>query len=294
MKNCEQNNEMIIIKKEDIAPLFLPLAKNCHKGNLGQLVIVGGSKNYVGAPLLAEAGAAAMRIGAGLNILAVPSFLMNPLRERVLTSSLFELSDNANSMVFNLSEFQTLSKRTTAFCVGMGFMDGEADKIASYILNETKCNFVLDADGLKTACKSIFDFKNRAVLTPHLGEFSSITGISVEKIKTNAEKIACKFAKERKCVLILKSHQSIITDGEKVFRNSTGNSKLAKGGSGDVLAGIVGGLLARGVSPLSAACAGSYILGRCAEISPINEYSHLASDTIAMLPKVLDEIIDNF
>lgn len=290
MKNYAQKIDTKFVKKEDIAPLFSALANDCHKGNLGQLIVVGGSKCYVGAPLLAEMGAAAMRVGAGLNVLAVPSFLMNPLRERILTSSLFELSDNGDSVIFKLSEFRKLKTKATAFAVGMGFGNGEADKIIEFVLKETKCNFVLDADGLICVCKTVTNFENRAVLTPHLGEFAKITGKTVDEIKTNAQELAVKFAKDRKCVLVLKSHQSIITGGESVFINTTGNAKLAKGGSGDVLAGIIGGLLARGVSPLDAAKAGSYILGKCADLSTINEYSHLSCDTVAIIPKVLDYI----
>jgi hydroxyethylthiazole kinase-like uncharacterized protein yjeF len=281
-------NPVKIISKEDITPLFSPLPAQTHKGDLGRLVIVGGSANYVGAPLLAEAGASAMRVGAGTNVLAVPSFLLQSLYARVTTSSLFALSDDGKSIIFKSEEFEELKNKTTAFAVGMGMGDGEASQIARFLLDETDCKIVLDADGLK-ACLKIGDFKNRAVLTPHIGEFSRITGMSVEEIEKNQAALAAKFAKEKNCVLVLKSHNSIVTDGQSIYKNVTGNPRLAKGGSGDVLAGIIGGLLARGVSLLDAACGGCYILGRCAEISQINEYAHLATDTVSLIPKVLEE-----
>ncbi|MDD4839967.1 MAG: NAD(P)H-hydrate dehydratase [Clostridia bacterium] len=290
MVKVEDSSIMMKIEKEDIVPLFSPLSNDIHKGNLGQLIIIGGSKNYVGAPLLAEMGASAMRVGCGLNILAVPKFLLQALRERVLTSSLFSLSDNDESVVFDSDEMFELSKKATAFALGMGFGNGEADKIANYILTNTSANLVVDADGLSTVCKNIPDLKNRTVLTPHIGEFAKIVGLTVEEVLKNSVALATEFAKKRKCVLVLKSHRSIITDGSCVWLNTTGNAKLAKGGSGDVLAGIIGGLLARGISPLESAKAGCYILGRCAEISDVNEYSHLASDTVAMIPIVLDEL----
>ena len=277
-----------VIKKEDIAPLFPPLKDDINKGDLGRLVIVGGSKNYVGAPLLAEMGAAAMTVGNGTNVLAVPSFLLQPLYKRVVLSSLFALSDDSSAIVFKKSEFEELKSRTTAFAVGMGMGKGDALSITNYLLNDTALNFVLDADALSVA-KVVSDFKNRAVLTPHILEFSRITGYSKEEIISNAPNLAIEFAKEKKCVLILKSHNSIVTDGESVFVNKSGNAHLAKGGSGDVLSGILGGLIARNVKNFDAAKAACYILGRCAELSNINEYSHQATDTVSFIPKVLDE-----
>lgn len=279
-----------VIKKEDIAPLFPPLKDDINKGDLGRLVIAGGSKNYVGAPLLAEMGAAAMSVGNGTNVLAVPSFLLQPLYKKVILSSLFALCDDTNAIVFKKSEFDELKGRATAFAVGMGMGNGDALSIIEYLLNETILNFVLDADALRVA-KDIADFKNRAVLTPHILEFSRITGYSKEEIISNAPYLAKQFAKEKKCVLVLKSHNSVVTDGEKVFINKTGNSRLAKGGSGDVLSGILGGLIARKVNAFEAAKAACYILGRCAELSTVNEYSHQATDTVTLIPKVIDELI---
>lgn len=279
-----------IIEKEDLVPLFLPLDEKSHKGDLGKLVICGGSKNYIGAPLLAEMSAFAMRSGCGLCTLAVPDFLLDSVRQRVITSSLFGLECNDENIIFDKNNWDFLLNKTNAITIGMGFSDGEADKIVDNILQNSNANIVLDADGLVQACKTIGNFQNRAILTPHIGEFSKITGLPIEFVKNNMQNCAVQFAKARNAVVVLKSHQTVITDGDKVFVNNTGNAKLSKGGSGDVLAGIIGSVLARNQNLIESAKAGCYILGRCAEISSINEYSHLATDTIDCIPKVLDEI----
>ncbi len=285
-------NEIIVkkIEKEDIMPLFLPMDNKSHKGNFGQLVIIGGSKNYVGAPLLANMGACAMRVGAGTNVLAVPKFLASDIRKRVLTSSIFEMKDDGERILCDELQLAQIFAKATAFSIGMGFGNGESGKICKAILKLTDCNFVLDADGLKTAMKKIDAFQSRAVLTPHVGEFCAITGLPKEYVLANRIDCAVKLARYRASVVVLKSDKTIVTDGKEVWLNETGNAKLATGGSGDVLSGIIGGLLARGVSPLNSAKAGCWILGRCAEISEINEYSHLASDTANLIPKVLDEL----
>ena len=136
-----------------------------------------------------------------------------------------------------------LSKGATSFAIGMGMGEGDAYSWVRYLLDETGCMIALDADGLKCAPR-IADFKGRAVLTPHIGEFCAMTGIAKEDAIKNAAELSRRYAAEHDCVLVLKSHESHISDGREVWRNSTGNSKLAKGGSGDVLAGIIGGLLA--------------------------------------------------
>ena len=269
-----------------------------NKGSFGRCVIVGGCANYVGAPrfaaesaaeVLALLGETAMRSGAGTTVLAVPDFLASALYPVVRYSAVFPLPSREGHIVFEKERAEELAKKATSFAIGMGMGDGDAESWVRFLLEDTECRIVLDADGLKCAGK-IADYKGRAVLTPHMGEFAAMTGLRADEIKADAARLARDYAAEHNCVLILKSHESVIGDGREVWINRTGNGKLSKGGSGDVLAGIVGGLLAWDVPVLLAARTGAYVLGRSAEFSRTNAISHLPDDIMSTLPLAFDEL----
>lgn len=269
-----------------------------HKGSFGRCVVVGGSSRYVGAPefaaqsaaeTLALSGEAAMRSGAGITVLAVPDFLASALYPVVHYSAIFSLPSREGNIVFDGEAARGLFDKATSAAIGMGMADGDAFSYLSYLLDNTDCKAVLDADGLKCAEK-FDDFGGRVVLTPHLGEMSRICGLSVAEIRDNAVEVCKDYAKRKNCVLLLKGHRSYISDGESVYVNSVGNSKLSKGGSGDVLSGIIAGLLAWGTDVFSAARVGAYALGRTAEFSTTNAISHLPDDIMSCLPLVFDEL----
>ena len=271
-----------------------------NKGTFGQSVIIGGSKNFVGAPefssmasnkVLVSLGKASMRSGCGTSVLAFPDILSADLYGLTQFSSLFSLTSKDGQIVYNASQIDSLMVRGTAFAIGMGMGQGDAESIVKHILDCGKQNIVIDADGLY-ATKSIENFKGRCILTPHIKEMERISGIDIKTIQENSAYIAKEYAKNKNAIVVIKgSPISYISDGEKVYKNVTGNVRLAKGGSGDVLSGIICGLLAWGMNILDAAKAGCYILGRAAEISDINEYSSLPTDIIDLIPKVLDEVM---
>ncbi len=287
------------ISRDMIAALFPPRKKYLNKGDFGCALVVGGSASYVGAPLfsaesaaktlaaLAEAG---MRAGAGTSTLCVPDFMVQSLYGQVKFSAIKGLSSLDGNIVFLEEEFKKILPKKGAILIGNGMADGQAFEMVQYLLDNTTFNFVLDADGLKRA-NEIATYESRAVLTPHIGEFSRMSGLSVDEINENPARVCCDYAIKKHCVLVLKSNVTYISDGEKVYKNTTGNVKLAKGGSGDILGGIICGLLAFGINPLDAACAGTYLLGRCAELSNVNEYSNMPTDTLRVLPAAIDEVI---
>ena len=289
------------ITKEYVKTLFKKRDIESNKGTFGQSVIIGGSKNFVGAPqfanfsaekILVSLGEASMRSGCGTSYLAVPDFLAQNIYSTALYSAIFSLSSKDGFIVYKKDEIDTLMKRGTAFAIGMGLGMGDSENIVRHILDEGNQNIVIDADALN-GTKNITDFKGKCVLTPHIGEMEKISEIDKHIILKNPEKIALEYAKLTNSVVVLKgSPKSYISDGNVVFENTTGNVRLAKGGSGDILSGIIVGLLAWGMPILDAAKASTYILGRCAELSTINEYSSLPTDIIALIPKVLDEVME--
>lgn len=269
-----------------------------HKGSFGRCVVVGGSSCYVGAPefaaqsaakTLALSGEAAMRSGAGTTVLAVPDFLAEALYPVVHYSAIFSLPSRNGNIVFDKAAAEKAFSKATSAAIGMGMADGDAFGYLSYLLDDTDCKAVLDADGLKCVGK-FDDFGGRVVLTPHLGEMSRICGLDCKEIEENAAEICKVYAERKNCVLLLKGHRSYISDGKSVYLNTVGNSRLSKGGSGDVLSGIIAGLLAWGTDVFTAARVGAYALGRTAEFSHTNAISHLPSDIMSCLPLVFDEL----
>ena len=292
--------EPILVTKELVKECFPKRDNNANKSTFGHAVIIGGSAKYVGAPqfsssaslaIISALGKAAMRVGAGTSQLCVPDTLSPFLYQSTLYSSIYSLKSEDGNIACDESQIDEIMTRATAFAIGMGMDKGDSESIVLHILKNGEQNIVIDADGLASTSE-IKDLKNRCILTPHIKEFSRLTNLSIEDIKKDAISICQNYAKNRDCILLLKgTPETIITNGKNVFKNTTGNVSLAKGGSGDILSGIICGLLAWGLEPIRAAYCGAYILGRCAEINTMNEYSTLPEDIVAQIPNVLDEVL---
>lgn len=282
---------------ESVARLFGKRKADTSKADYGSALIVGGSKNYVGAPtfsfhasaeILTATGESSMLVGAGTSALVVPDFLLDAVYPTLRYSAVYSMPSENGGMKFDRAEFSKLIKNKSAVAIGMGMGDGDALSFIRYLLDETNVNFVVDADGLRSV--DGINFERRAVLTPHVGEFSRLTGISITEIKDKPATLALEYAKKVGAVVVLKDSVTYITDGEVVYENKTGNASLAKGGSGDVLSGIICGLLAEDFSPLDAGRAGSYILGRAAELNMVNEYSSLPTDVAGKIADAVGEL----
>ena len=292
--------EPILVTKELVKECFPKRDNNANKGTFGHAVIIGGSAKYVGAPqfsfsaslaIISALGKAAMRVGAGTSQLCVPDTLSPYLYQSTLYSSIYSLKSEDGNIACDEAQINEIMSRATAFAIGMGMDKGDAESIVLQILENGEQNIVIDADGLAST-SGIRNFKNRCILTPHAKEFSKLTNTPIETVKKYSLLLGSKYAKEKGCILLLKgTPTTVITDGENDYINNNGNVSLAKGGSGDVLSGIICGLLAWGLQPIKAAYCGAYILGRCAELNKVNEYSTLPEDIVAQIPNVLDEVL---
>lgn len=288
-----------VVKESDVAKLFLPKSKDSHKGTFGTLVIIGGCHKYAGAPYLATLGASALRVGTGIIKIAVPHFLAPALQHRVTECTIFPLKDKDGYICLDQSQFEELTTKTTAIICGMGIGDvEETQKTVSFLINNATCPLLFDADALNAISKDtsiLKGHKQQIILTPHIGEMARLTGLETSFIKQNKEQVAKDFAKQYGVIIHLKDSESITTDGTRVVTNTTGTPAMAKGGSGDLLAGIIGGLLARGISPFESTFAGAYIAGKSAEkaLENSNEYSLLPSETALEVKQVINEIIKN-
>ena len=274
---CDDMDAPSAMEKDDVARLLGSRPVDCHKGTYGRVLVIGGNVGMCGAAYLSTLGA--YRSGAGLvEIFAdvenrVPIQTLIP--EAVMTCTDFDLPE--------LAKLDKALSRASSVCIGMGMgCSAGAKKILAYTLENVKCPVVIDADALNMISHSGLEIPANAVITPHPMELSRLTGKSVSDLKGDLVGNAVAFAKDNRCVIVAKDARSVISDGETVIINSSGSPALAKGGSGDVLAGVIGAFLSRGLSPVHAAALGSYVHGKagefCAEDVSLGEEGTLARD----------------
>ena len=257
-----------------------------HKGSFGHSLLIGGSYGKVGAMILASK--AALRIGSGLVSAYVPKCGYTALQTAV-PEAMTEVDDEFYLQFFN---FKT---NPTAIGIGPGLGTHlKTKKGFVEFLKERRGPLVLDADALNIISEHD-EIKGLippgSILTPHPREFERLAGSwpdDFEKLKKQQD-----FAKRHKCILILKGAYTSVTNGERLYFNSSGNPALATGGSGDVLTGILTGLLAQGYSPMKASLLGVYLHGSSADIgvrSEESEESFIASDILKFLGRAIKEL----
>ncbi len=283
--------------RELVASLLPKRRRNSHKGSYGKAAIVGGSEEYLGAPYLSSA--ACLRSGAGYTVLFVPE-KWRTLYALQSPALLVRASSEGGRYAFNEEYMrELLSFDSVAYGMGMGKSE-EVYKGLKWLLENYTGRLIIDADGLNGLARygesSLLEGASCAVvLTPHAKEFSRLSASSVTEILDAPVRAATEFAEKYGVTLLLKNAVSVVTDGKKIAINATGNSGLAKGGSGDVLSGILAGLCAQGADGYSAAVAGSYLLGKSAEIAARRkgEYSLLPTDVVEGLGEAFLFLAEN-
>lgn len=256
----------IVLKKRDLQG---------YKGNYGHVIVIGGSRGFTGAPVITTNSA--VRSGAGLATLCIEEEI-----ENIVVPNLLE----AMSCTFsNERRLKNLLKTATVVAIGPGMGLEKTLNILKSTLANSTCPLVIDADGINVLNNNMELLRGKKViLTPHLGEFSRLTGLSIEQIKKDRLNIAKEFATVHNVVLLLKGHRTLITDGRKVFINTTGNAAMANGGMGDSLTGIIASLIAQGYGLLEAAYMGAYIHGYIGDELSKERFCVTARDIIEYLP----------
>ena len=289
-----------LVEEADVKKLFPPRAHESNKGNYGYLALIGGSVRYSGAIRLAGIANCAMRSGAGVVKLAVPEGICNAVMPHILESTLFPLSQkNDGFFRFEETEWEELLRGTRAAAFGMGIGMSEDTKLAvSYLLTNYEGVLVIDADGLNALAHDpgkLTGAKCRVVLTPHLKEFSRLSGYSIEQIRRDPIRLARTFAAVNEVVLLLKGPCTIITDGNEVLLCDRGCPGMATAGSGDVLSGIMAAVCAANPDDLlHAAAAAAYINGAAGELAQktFNDVTMTAADTADHVRDVLVRILN--
>jgi len=286
-----------LLEAADVSPTYPPRAPDAHKGRFGHVLVVAGSLGKTGAAALA--GRAALRAGVGLCTIAaplsqqpiiaaqVPEYMTEALPETATRS----LAPDARPRILELAA------RMDAVALGPGLsLDPGSLELARALIRELDRPMVVDADALSALAGHLDVLRDAAgprALTPHPGEMARMLGKSVEAVQADRIETARAFAREHRVALALKGPHTVIAgpDG-RVTLNPTGNPGMAKGGSGDVLTGIVGALLARGVDPVAALEAGGYVHGLAGDVAARawGEHAMIAGDIVESLPAALREL----
>lgn len=267
-----------------------------HKGDYGKVLVVAGSRGYTGAAALCAE--AALRAGAGLVYLAVPESLLPAMEAKLTEVIKLGLPEVDGALALKaLERIGELSEDKDVLVAGPGLgRDPQTVKTVHQLVVKSDKPLVLDADGLnalgREAEKLLSQRTAPTVLTPHPGELSRLIAKSVDEIESDRVGVARETARQFNSVLVLKGVPTVTaTPGGEVFINSTGNSGLASGGSGDVLTGCLGGLLAQGLDSVTASVCAVYLHGRAADLlkPTLGERGMIASDVLQALPRALRE-----
>ena len=283
------------LNEEDVNKYFPKRRRNSNKGSYGKALIIGGSKKYVGSAMLSADALSAMKVGVGYSCLCIPDSLFDIYAGNIKECLIETLKDDGGCIIYDEEKLKTLLKYDTV-AIGMGLTDSEQTfKTVEYFLNNYTGNLIIDADGLNSLAKygtgSLVKAKCKVLITPHIGEFSRLTRITVADILQHQIEYAKDFAIKNKVTVMLKNAVSVITDGERTVLNIIGTSGQAKAGSGDVLSGIIAGLSARGVPLFESACIGNYLFSKTAlnVKERIGDYAMTATNVIESLEKVVFE-----
>lgn len=273
---------------DDILSCFPIRKPDTHKGDYGKILLICGSKNYTGAAALSALGA--LRSGAGVVYLAVPESIYAIEAIKLLEPVVMSFPDKDGMFSETaVSQILSLIPKMDAVLIGpgIGVSDGTLTVVKS-VLQNADCPVVVDADGINLISKHKHILRDRiapTILTPHDGEFRRLGGM----ISANRVECASLLAQDLGCIVLLKGHRTVITDGLRCYVNHTGNAGMATGGSGDVLAGIIVSLLGQGLDPLKAAACGAWLHGRAGDLcaEEIGQYGMLPQDMVNVLPRLL-------
>ncbi len=268
----------------DSAQINIPKrADESHKGDYGRVLMISGSKNYVGAPFFAAQ--AAVNTGSGLVYLAVPECIYPILVQKLNEPIFLPYASEENAL------HTALHQRADVCLIGPGLGQTYAVReLVRECIRSLSCPIVLDADGLNAIAKTPECLKEASVplvLTPHPGEFARLFP---KFDASRREECAAEFAKTYGVTLVLKGHRTLTATADgMLYENTSGNPGMAKGGSGDVLAGVIASLIGQGIAPDVAAYTGVWLHGHAGDLckESLGEYGMTPTDLLSYLKPAL-------
>lgn len=258
--------------------------RDAHKGDFGTVMIVAGSPEMLGAAVLCAR--AATRSGAGLVRVGLPQSLLSLLPLAVPEATTFVRSPKA---------LREQIAAADAIVIGPGLgVTATSKRLVAGVLQQSNVPVVVDADALNTMAplgnktKSISSAAH-LILTPHPGEAARLLGVSSKDVQANRDDAVHELCRRSGATVALKGNGTLVADGARCYRNATGNPGMASGGSGDVLSGLLGALLARGLAPFDAACLGAHVHGKAGDVARERRGEHgmVASDIVETISEVL-------
>ena len=259
-----------------------------NKFDFGRILLLCGSRGYTGAAVLAAMGA--LRCGAGLVYVGVPESIYSIVATKLTEAIVFPLPDEGGLLsLAAVTQLDELLPKMDAVLIGPGLGRAPSvEKVVIHVLQAFQGPVVLDADGINAVCAHKDILRGRTgltVLTPHMGEFIRLGG----RDSGDRRMAAVEMARDLHQIVLLKGHRTVITDGETVYVNQTGNPGMAVGGSGDVLAGMIVSFLGQGLPALASTAAAAWLHGAAGDICAreIGQYGMLPTDMIQVLPRLL-------
>jgi len=263
-----------------------------HKGDYGRALLIGGSEGMSGA--ISLAGMAALRSGAGLVTLAIPSDILPIVAGHEPSYMTLPLPARKGHLAGPCNSLESAAQ--AASCIGCGPGLGRTEgteEVVRWLIRERSCPILIDADALRLLDQGELEQakgKPTLLATPHPGEFRAMIGCT-ETNRQKLESLAQQWAANYRAVIVLKGHRSFISDGQQSVHNNTGNPGMASGGSGDVLSGILVAFIGQGMSPYEATVEAVRIHGMAGDLAAaeLGQMSTIASDLIRYLPKALQQ-----
>ena len=277
-----------VIGADDVFTILPDRDPWAHKGNFGKILLLCGSRGFTGAAALAAR--AALRTGAGLVFLGVPECIYAIEAVKLDEPIVFPLPDTDGKLSdAAIPEILSRLPQMDAVLIGPGLGQSEGVlAVVKVVLENFAGPIVVDADGINVLSTHRDLVRERVyptILTPHDVEFTRLGGVISEDRASSAAALA----RDMGCIVLLKGHRTVITDGIDCYINHTGNPGMAVGGSGDVLSGVIVSLLGQGIPPLLAAACGAYLHGAAGDVcaKEMGQYGMLPSDMVEALPRLL-------
>lgn len=271
-----------------------PRRADSNKGTFGKVLVVAGSRGMSGAAVLC--GSAALRGGAGLVRVAVPADILPIVAagNSCYTTVPLVADDQGRLAPTAVADLSELVRANDVVAAGPGLGRGPGVSAVVQALLGTKMPLVLDADGLNSLPGTLAGLRREAptILTPHPGEFARLLGSDVKTVQAQRQDLALRFAAEHRLVLVLKGDGTLVTDGDRLFANTTGNPGLATGGTGDILTGLIAALLGQGLPAFEAAQLGVHWHGLAGDLArdDLTDVCLIATDLLTYLPPALQRI----
>ena len=273
-------------------PRLAERASDSHKGTYGTVLALAGGRGTAGAAALV--GGSALRSGAGLVRVACPEEVQTTVASFEPSYMTYPVAHDPEGLITFEAGRKVLERflpHSTVLAMGPGLgQSADLRELVRWVVESVDVPTVLDADALNNLAgqtEVLGKLERPVIITPHPGEFSRLTGRDTKEIQADREAHAVGFAEGAEhLVLVLKGAETIVTDGHRVYTNTTGNPGMATGGSGDVLTGVIAALIAQGMDPFDAACLGVYAHGLAGDIARDNNgaVGMIAGDIVDSLP----------